>query len=228
MQAGHRVRGFQGLPRRVALRGRITAVEGAAAVDEELYAGVAIALAETRVVGRTFVAELTDRRQRRVMSEVFLAGEHRLQHPTGGGVLDAAVELAVEVGGGEVHAAICRVGAGADSAGIGRPHAGGRTTRHQQRHGALGGLGDHLRVTAGKAQAAQNGNVRTLLREQYALLEAHVHQRLHFRQPLLGGFLGTRHGLTVALRRDVTVGQPTVVVSRPDQAVDIHFKADIS
>ena len=224
MQTGNRLRSFQGLPRRVALRGREAAVEGAAAKDEELHTGIAVAFAEARVVSRAFITKLTDCRQSRVVSEVLLIGEHRTEHATGGRVFDRAVEFAVEVGGGEMHATVRSIGTRADSAGVGRPHTGGRAAGDQQRHGVFRGLLDHLRVSAGKTQAAQHGDIRAFLRGQYALLEAHFHQGLHLGQALLGGFLRVGRRLAVALRGDVAVGQATVVVSRPDQPIKIHFK----
>ncbi|MNP12404.1 hypothetical protein D3C76_1046340 [compost metagenome] len=148
VQSGDRLAGFQGLPRRVALRRREARVEGAAAEHEELHAGIAITLAEAGVVGRAFIAELPHRRQRGMVGEEPVVGEHGAQHTAGGGVLDGAVELAVQVGGGEVHAAIRGVGAGADGAGVGSPHARGRAAGGQQRHGFLGGLGDDFGVGA--------------------------------------------------------------------------------
>ena len=77
VQARDGLAGLQGLPRRVARGRREAAVEGAAAEHEELHAGLAIALAETGVVGRAFVTELRHRRQRGVVGEVALVGEHR-------------------------------------------------------------------------------------------------------------------------------------------------------
>ena len=88
VQAGHRLAGFQGLPRRVALRCREAAVESAAAKDKELHTRVAIIFAEARVVGRAFVTKLSNRRQGGVMSEVLAIVEHRRQHTAGGRVLD--------------------------------------------------------------------------------------------------------------------------------------------
>src|SRR5690606_41731204 len=52
-----------------------------------------------------------------------------------------------------LHDALPIFGAGADGAGVGGPHAGGRADRGQQRHGLPGRLGDHLGIAAAEAQA---------------------------------------------------------------------------
>ncbi|SST08315.1 Uncharacterised protein [Acinetobacter baumannii] len=215
--------GFQGLARRIALRRREATVEGAATEDEELHAGIAIVLAEARVVGRAFVAELAHCRQRRVMGEMPLVVEHRRQHAAGGGMLDGSVELAVQVGRGEMHAAIGGVGTRADRGGIGGPHARSRAAGGEERHRFLRRAADHLLVAAGEAQATQRSGIRAGLRSEYPLLETHLHQRLHLRQALLRRFLRVGHRLAVALRSDIAVGQAAVVVGRADQAVEIHF-----
>ncbi len=211
------------MPGRVLLRRRVAAVEGAAAVDEELHAGLAIRTAEARVVGRTLVTELRHGRQCLVVGKVLVIAEHGTQHAAGGWVLDAAVVLAVEVGSGEVHAAIGGVGTGADCGGVGHPHARGRAAGHQQWHGLPGGALDHFGVAAAEAQAAQCGHVRALLRRQHALLEAHVGQCFHLRQALARGFARVGPLLAVALRSHVAVGQAAIVVGRPHQAIKIHF-----
>ncbi len=180
VQTGDGLGGFEGLARRVLLRRRVTGVERAAAEHEKLHAGLAIVPAETRVVGRAFVAELRHRRQRGVVGKVLLIGKHRPQHAAGGRVFDAAVVFAVEVGGGEMHAAIRRVGARADRGGVGHPHARRRAAGDQQWHGVLGRLLDDLGIAAAEAEAAQGGHVRAFLRRQHALHKAHVHQRFHF------------------------------------------------
>ena len=198
-------------------------IECAAPEDEKLHAGIAVVFTKTRVVGRAFVAKLGDGRQRRVMGEVRGVGKHGAQNSTGGRVLQAAVEFAVEVGGGEMHLAVPGVGAGADGAGVGGPHAGRRATGHQQRHGLTGCLGNDLRIAAGKTDATQGGHVRAFLRGEHALLEAHFHQRLHFRQALLGGLLRIGHLLAVALGGHVAVRQAAIVMGRAYQAVEVHF-----
>ena len=215
MQPRNGLRRFQGLTRRVFLRGGVTAVERAAAVHEKLHTGLAIVAAKTRVVGCAFVTELRHGRQCRVVGKVFLVSKHRPQHAAGRGVFDAAVVFAIEVGGGEMHAAIRSVGARADGGGIGHPHARCRTTGHQQRHGVLGRLLDHLGVAAAETEVAQGGHVRTFLRREHPLHEAHVHQRFHLLQALQRGFLGVGRLLAVALGRDVAVGQTAVVMGRP-------------
>ncbi|MNN04598.1 hypothetical protein D3C81_1173280 [compost metagenome] len=176
------------------------------------------------MVGCTFITELRHGRQGGVVGKVLLVGEHRAQHTAGSRVLDTAVIFAVEVGSREVHATVRRVGARADGGGIGHPHARCRAAGDQQRHGVLGGTLDHLRIGAGKTQAAQRGHVRTLLRGQYALLETHLHQRFHLRQALTRRFPRVGRLLAVALRSNVAVRQPAVVVRRSDQTIKIHFK----
>ena len=215
VQASNGLRGFKRLPRRVLLGSRVAGVECAAPEHEELDAGFTVFTAETGVVGRTFVAELRHRRQGGVVSKVFLVSEHRPQHAAGGRVFDAAVVFAVEVGSGEMHAAIRSIGTRADRGGVGHPHARRRATGDQQGHRIFGGFLDHLRVGAAEAQTAQGRNVRTFLGGQNALLKAHFHQRFHFRQALQRGFLRVRRLLAVALGRHVAVGQATVVMGRP-------------
>ncbi|MNE00218.1 hypothetical protein D3C80_926220 [compost metagenome] len=95
MQAGNGLRGFEGLPGGIFLRGRVAAVERATAIHEELHTGLAVLTAKTRVVGRPLITELRHRRQCGVVSKVLLIGKHGAQYTAGGRVLDAAVILAV-------------------------------------------------------------------------------------------------------------------------------------
>ena len=215
VQACDGLRGFKGLARRIFLRRRVTGVERAATKHKKFDARFAIVTAEARVVGRAFITELRHRRQRGVVGEVFIIGKHRAQHTTGGRVFDAAVVFAVEVGGGEMHAAVKGVGAWADGGGVGHPHARRRATRDQQRHRILGRLLDHLRVGAAETQAAQGGHIRTFLRCQHTLHKTHVHQGFHLLQALQRRFLGVGMLLAVALGRDVAEGQTAVVMGRP-------------
>ncbi|MNG02382.1 hypothetical protein D3C84_854080 [compost metagenome] len=159
-----------------------------------------------------------------MVGKVLAVGEHRPEHTAGGRVLDAAVILAVEVGGGEMHAAVGGVGTRADRGGVGHPHARRRAAGDQQWHRFFGGALDHLGISAAEAQTAQCANVRTLLRGENTLLEPHLHQRLHLRQALTRGFARVGALLAVALRGNVAVGQPAVVMRRSHQTIKVHFK----
>lgn len=114
-----------------------------------------------------------------------------------------------------MHTAIGGVGTRAHGGGVGHPHARSRATGDQQRHGLLGRLLNDLRIRSGKAQATQRSHIRTLLRGEHALLEAHVHQRLHLRQALQRRFFRIGALLAIALGGDVAVGQTAVVMGRP-------------
>mgnify|MGYP006171482459 CR=1 FL=1 len=129
-------------------------------------------------------------------------------------------QLAKGVGGDSVAAALFSFTAGAVCLGIFSLKRGGIVASlmaipAQPWWSLLGGLLDDLCISPGKTQFAQGRNIRPLLRGEHALLEAHFHQRFHFRQALQRRFLGVGSLLAVALGRDVAVGQTAVVMGRP-------------
>jgi len=191
MQTGNRLAGLQGLPRRITLRCRVARIEGAAPKDKELHAGLTIVTTQAGMVGSALVSKLTGIGQRSVVGKIARISKHGAQYAAGCRMFDAAMELAVEIGRGEVHPAVGGIGTGADRTGVGCPHAGCRTDRSKQRQRLLRRLVDHGRVATREPQTTQGSHIRALLRGEHPLLEAHVHQCLHLRQALLGGLTRT-------------------------------------
>lgn len=224
MQAGDGLACFQSLAGRVALRRRAGVVKGAAAIDKQLDPRLTIGATEAGMVGRPLVAEVLILRQMEVVAEVAIIVEHGAQDATSDVGLQGAVKLVGQVGGGEVNAAILGIGTGRDGGGVGGPHAGGRIACSQYGRSLLGGLLQHPGIVAGEAEAAQGGEIGTLLWRQYPLGHAKLGQRLHLAQPLFGGLFRIGSLLGIALGGNVAVGEASIVMSRADQTVEIDLE----
>ena len=98
-------------------------------------------------------------------------------------------------------------------------------TVHLSAHPVFGELAQEIAATGPLAVASPDpgGVKRALLWREDTLGKSHVHQRFHFRQPLQRRLPRIRGLLTVVLGRNVPVGQPAVVVGRPDQPVKVDF-----
>ena len=156
--------GFQRLARRIATRFDTITAEGLTAIDVEMHARPAVAIAQPRMVGGALIGEGRRRGQRGVMREVAIVGEDGAQDAPGGRGLQVTMEAGLQVGRREMHAAITAVARRRDGSGVGRPHAGGGTHRAQKLRCLLAGRLQHLGVAAGEAEIAQRAKVRALLR----------------------------------------------------------------
>ena len=223
VQPGDGLRSFQRLTRRIFLRCGRRWIELDPAIHEELDAGRAMAGGEARVVGGALVGEGRHRRQRVVHDKVIAVSEDRAQGAGGLQVLFGAVQLVVQVGGGEVHAAVERVGRWADGAGIRGPHRRGRPGAGQDHRRFAVGARQHVGVGAREAQAAQQAEVRASLWRHHRLGEAARGQLAHLGQALQGSLARIRGRTHIIERGDVAERKAGVVVRRADQAIEIEF-----
>ncbi len=175
------------------------------------------------MVGRPFIGKRGGGGQHRVVGEVLLIAENRLEYAPRGARLQVAVEARLQIGRGKVHPSIRRIHAGRNGARVGGPHAGRRAHRPQQLWRLLRRSSEDLAVAAAEAQVAQRAQVRPLLRGQNSLGVACVHQRLHLGQPLQRALSGVGNQAPVAHGGHITVGQSRVVVGQPDQTVEVDF-----
>ena len=90
-------------------------------VTSEAFTGAVVA-AETVMVCRPFVAEQRYLGQRAVYGKPLLIGENRPQQRFGGRRFAGAMEFIGQVGDGQMHPAIQRIGRGRDRGGVSHPH----------------------------------------------------------------------------------------------------------
>ena len=175
------------------------------------------------MVRSTFVAEHLGRGQGCMVDEPVGVVENRLQYAHRRGCFDGPVEVASEVCGREVHLAIRGVGARTHRRGIGGPHARSRATRGEELEVVQSRAAEHVFIPPGKPELAQHVDGRPIVRWQHPLGHTEIVKELHLAQPLLGRRFGIRHGVDVALRREVAQRKPAVVVRRADQAVEVDL-----
>ena len=120
IQAGDGLAGLERLPCRVAQR--IIFAPLLAAVNKQLHAWRAVVAAEAVMVCRPFIAEQRYLGQRAVYGKPLLIGENRPQQRFGGRRFAGAMEFIVQVGDGQMHPAIQRIGRGGDRGGVSHPH----------------------------------------------------------------------------------------------------------
>jgi hypothetical protein len=153
-------------------------------VDEELDAGLAIALAQPRVVGRALVAKMRAAGQSWVMGKKRLVGEYGPQDDSRCSGFQRAVELRAQVGGCKMDAPIRCIGTRGDGGRVGGPHARGAATGGKELGGFAAGPGQDLLFASGESQCAQCSDSGSLLRWQDGLFHTHIRQQFHFLQTL--------------------------------------------
>ncbi len=92
--------------------------------------------------------------------------EDRAQGASGLRVLIRTVQLAVQVGGGEMRAAVRGIGRRTDGRRVRGPHRRRRISACENRRRFLECTGDHIRVAAAKTDAAQQPEIRPDLGRQ--------------------------------------------------------------
>ena len=130
------------------------------------------------------------------------------------------------VGGGEMHLAVARVGAGRDGGGVGRPHARCAVARGQEGGIGRGRRGDDLAIGPAKAKPVEGAKVRAGLRGKDGLRNAEIGDELHLGEALQGGLAWIGGRVLPSLGGEIAVCEAGVVVRRPDKSIEIELAGE--
>ena len=178
---------------------------------------------QPRVVGRSLVGKANRCRQRSMVAEVFWVSEDLPQHRCRCRCLKRPVPLADEIGRRQVQPAVGGVGIRRDGGGIGRPHRGCAGGSREEVWSFTGGCGQHRRIVTCKADPPQRRHQRPLLRWQHPLGNAKADQQPHLGDSLEGRRSGVGHLVPMPLGGEIADPEPTIVVRRPDESVEVQF-----
>ena len=167
---------------------------------------------QPHVVGRALVAE--GRRNRRMDGEAALVGEGEPELGQRRRPFVAAMGHRPQVGGGEVAAAVRRVGRGRDGGGVGGPHCRGRKRGGAKRVRHDFGAG---------AERLQPLPVRPPVGQKHPLGEAEAEIVAHLDHALQRRGARVGDDALVGGRGEVAEAEAGIIVARPDDAVEIDL-----
>ena len=175
------------------------------------------------MIGGAFIGEVRLIGQGLMDAEAGFIRENTGQGPLCLRRLDRAMPGRQQIGRSEMHPPVSAVSRGRDHGRIGGPHRRGRTGAAQQMRRLARDALDDLRITAGKPQGLEQGQIRPLMRRHHALQQADIGQGLHLRDAFEHGFARRGCQPLAACTRQIALGQTTIIMGRPDQPVEIGF-----